>query len=122
MMETKNNRRQFFKLLFGAVALAPILRVADVFAKAAMPKSEKIKKKMIDEKTAKRLKYVEAAEDAKKGKAAANKDFKKYTDGAMCSNCKFYKADKGEPDWGKCTMAANRYVYKTGWCKSYRKA
>ena len=97
-----------------------VLRVAEVFAKTAMPKSEKIKKKMINDKTAKRLKYVADAKDAAKGKAAGNKDYKKYTDGANCNNCKFFKADKGEPAWGKCTMAANRYVSKDGWCKSYR--
>ncbi len=120
MMEKSNTRRQFFKLAFGALALAPVLKVADAFAKAAMPKSEAIKKKMINDKTAKRLKYVADAKEAKKGKAAGNKDYKKYTDGSVCSNCKFFKADKGEPEWGKCTMAANRYVYKDGWCKSYR--
>lgn len=117
MNENKNTRRQFFKLAFGAIALAPVLRVADVLAKAAMPKSEKIKKKMINDKTAKRLDYVANAADAKKGKSA-----KKYKEGNNCANCKFFKADKGEPDWGKCTMAANRYVYKGGWCKSYRAA
>ncbi len=111
MENQKNNRRQFFKLAFGALALAPVMRVADVIA-AAMPKSEKIKKKMIDEKTAKRLKYVAKAEEAKGNK--------KYKAGSNCANCKFYKADKGEPEWGKCTMAANRYVSGAGWCKSYR--
>lgn len=119
-MEKSNTRRQFFKLAFGALALTPFLKVADALAEAAMPKSDKIKKKMINDKTIKRLKYVANAEDAKKGKAAGNKDYKKYADGSLCSNCKFFKADAGEPDWGKCTMAANRYVYKDGWCKSYR--
>lgn len=122
MMESKNNRRHFFKVALGAIALAPLLRMADVVAAAVMPKSDKIKDKMIDEKTAKRLKYVADSAEAKKEKAAGNKDFSKFTDGSMCSNCKFNKADSGEPDWGKCTMAANRYVYKNGWCKSYRKA
>jgi len=110
-MESNNTRRSFFKLALTSLALAPLMRVANVFAEM-MPKSEKIKKKMIDDKTAKRLQYVAKAEDAK-----ANK---KYKAGSNCENCKFYKADKGEPDWGKCTMAANRYVYKAGWCKSYR--
>lgn len=111
MMENKNSRRQFFKIALGAIALTPFVRVADVLA-AAMPKSDKIKKKMIDDKTAKRLQYVDNQKDAKANKA--------YKDGSMCGNCKFNKADKEEADWGKCTMAANRYVYKDGWCKSYR--
>lgn len=119
-MEKSNTRRQFFKLALGALALTPVLKVADVFAKAAMPKSDAIKKKMINDKTAKRLKYVEDSAEAKKGKDAGDKDYSKYADGSNCANCKFFKADKGEPDWGKCTMAANRYVYKNGWCKSYR--
>lgn len=122
-METTNKtRRQFFKLAFGAVALAPLMRVADVFAAAAMPKSEAIKGKMINDSTAKRLKYVADAAEAKKLHAAGDKDYKKFKEGSNCANCKFYKADKGEPEWGKCTMAANRYVSGKGWCKSYRAA
>ena len=66
MMENKNSRRQFFKLALGALALTPILRVADALAEAAMPKSAKIKGKMINDKTIKRLKYVADAEEAKK--------------------------------------------------------
>lgn len=120
-MESKNTRRSFFKLAFGAIALAPVFKVASVFAEAAMPKSEAIKKKMIDDKTSKRLKYVADAAEAKKLKAT-DKNYKAYSDGSNCANCKFYKADKGEPDWGKCTMAANKFVSGKGWCKSYRAA
>ncbi|MCR9204896.1 MAG: high-potential iron-sulfur protein [Halobacteriovoraceae bacterium] len=120
MMEQKNSRRSFFKLAFGAIALAPLFRVASVFAEAAMPKSDKIKKKMINDKTSKRLKYVADAAEAKKLHASGDKNFKKFKEGSNCTNCKFYKADKGEPEWGKCTMAANRYVSGKGWCKSYR--
>lgn len=120
MMENKNTRRSFFKLAFGALALAPVMRVANVFA--AGPKSEAIKKKLIDEKTSKRLKYVADAAEAKKLNASGDKNYKAYTDGSNCSNCKFYKADKGEPEYGKCTMAANKYVSGSGWCKSYRAA
>ncbi len=119
-MKTTNTRRQFFKLAFGALAIAPFVRVAEVFAAAAMPKSEAIKSKMINDKTAKRLKYVADAAEAKKLNASGDKNYKKFKEGSNCANCKFYKADKGEPEWGKCTMAANRYVAGAGWCKSYR--
>ena len=63
-------------------------------------------------KTAKRLNYVDKAEAAK--------SHKKFKAGSNCGNCKFYKADKKNPEWGKCSMAGNKYVSKDGWCKSYR--
>ncbi len=117
-MESKNNRRSFMKLALTSLALAPILKVTDALA-AAMPKSQKIKDKMIDAKKTKMLKYVPDHGEAKKLHAAGDKSFKKFTDGSMCGNCRFYTADKAEPDFGKCTMAARQYVSKNGWCKSY---
>lgn len=109
------SRRSVFKSLFSAAVLAPFASVLSVQA-ATM---EKIKKKMLDvkSKTATRLQYVAKAEDALKGKSKA-----KYKAGSNCSNCNFYKADKDHPEWGKCSMAANKYVAAEGWCKSYRKS
>jgi len=118
----KKTRRSFFKLALGVFALSPIVKVASVFAEAAAPKSAAIKAKLINEKTAKRLKYVSDAAEAKKLQAAGDKGYKKYKEGSQCTNCKFYKADKAEPEWGKCTMAANKYVSGKGWCKSYKAA
>lgn len=120
MMESKNNRRSFLKMALTAVALAPVIKVSSALA-AAMPKSQKIKDKMIGEKKIKMLKYVPNAAEAKKLKAAGNKSYKKYNEGDNCGNCRFYTADKKEPEWGKCTMAARQYVSASGWCKSYSK-
>ena len=111
-MESKNNRRSFLKIAFTTLALAPVLKVSDALA-LGLPKSQKIKDKMIAEKKIKMLKYVPDA--------AGNKSYKKYNDGEICGNCRFYTADKAEPDFGKCTMAARQYVAKGGWCKSYSK-
>lgn len=107
-------RRTLFKSLISTALLAPLASVVKV--SAAM--TDKIKAKLLDvnSKTAKRLHYVENAEDAAKGKSA-----KKYKAGSLCENCNFYKADSKNPEWGKCSMAANKYVSKDGWCKSYRK-
>ena len=116
-MKETSNRRSFLKLAIAGIALAPLARVADVFA--AMPKTKKIADKMIDAKTTKRLKYVAQASEAKKLKAAKNKSYKKFKDGSNCGNCKFYKKSK-EEGWGKCSMAGNKYVAADGWCKSYR--
>ncbi len=120
MMETKNNRRSFLKIALTSLALAPILRVTDAIA-ATAPKSQKIKDKIINAKKIKMLKYVPDASDAKKLKAAGDKGYKKYNDGDNCGNCRFYTADKAEPEFGKCTMAARQYVASSGWCKSYSK-
>lgn len=118
MMESKNNRRSFIKMALTSLALAPVLKVTNALA-AAMPKSEKIKKHMIDEKKIKMLKYVPHHSEAAKLHAAGDKNYKKFKKGSMCGNCRFYTADKHEPEWGKCTMAARQYVSKDGWCKSY---
>ena len=112
------NRRDFFKAaLFGALAL-PLVKSNSAFAELAKacpqgaPSDAKIKKKLIDDKTAKRLDFVNNAVDAK-----ANK---KYVAGANCVNCNFYKADKKEPVYGKCSMAAMKYVPSCGWCKQHK--
>lgn len=115
----RETRRSFFKKVMMGVALTPVLKVADLYAAVAAscpqgePKDPKIKKKMINDSTAKRLDYVSNASDSK---------HKKYNKGELCGNCRFYKEHKSEPTWGKCAMAANRYVPSCGWCKSYKKA
>ena len=76
-------------------------------------KDPKVLKKLLDpkSKTAVRLAYVQKAEDGK--------GHPKWKANADCGNCKFYRPYKKEKDYGKCTMAANRYVPSCGWCKSY---
>ncbi len=122
MMESnsnsKSNRRSFLKIALTSIALAQVLKVSNVLA-AAMPKSEEIKKKMIDDKKSKMLSYVANASEAKKLQASGDKAYAKFKDGSNCGNCRFYTADKAEPAFGKCTMAARQYVSQAGWCKSY---
>ena len=81
--------------------------------------------KMIDAKSIKRLKYVA---DSNKEKPVS----KKFKKGDHCLNCKFYKRGSKETDghwdkekehekqwYAKCTMAANKYVARAGYCKVY---
>lgn len=120
MMESKNNRRGFLKVALTSLALAPVFKIANAVA-ATAPKSQKIKDKMIKPRKAKMLKYVDDAAEAKKLHAAGDKGYKKYKEGDDCGTCRFYTADKAEPEWGTCTMAARQYVAKGGWCKSFNK-
>ena len=60
--------------------------------------------------TAKSLKFVMEAKDAK---------HKKYVSGQNCANCKFYVTKKEFEKWAPCKMLANKYVPACGWCKSY---
>ena len=110
------NRRNFLLKTLAGIALFPFAKTASLLAKtcpSAAPKAEAIKKRLLDPagKTAKRLAYVVNAPDGK--------GHKKWKEGDDCGNCKFYKAHKTEPDYGRCSMAANRYVPVCGWCKSY---
>lgn len=114
-----NSRRDFFRKALFTLAALPLVKVADAVASAcptAAPTSAAIKKKLLDfsSSTAKRLDFVANSVDASK--------HAKFKAGSSCGNCKFYKADKGEPTYGKCSMVANKYVPNCGWCKSYRKA
>ena len=110
------NRRSFLLKTLAGIALFPLAKTASLLAKtcpSAAPKAETIKKRLLDPtgKIAKRLAYVVNAPD---GKGHA-----KWKKGDDCSNCKFMTLHKTEPSYGRCTMAANRYVPVCGWCKSY---
>ncbi|MCO4794235.1 MAG: high-potential iron-sulfur protein [Bacteriovoracaceae bacterium] len=115
----KSNRREFFKYGLTAIAAIPAIKVGSAFGAYKCPSVTKIDdakvvKKLIDPtgKTAKRLKFVMNAPDAK--------DHKKYKAGNLCGNCKFYKVKKEAQDHAPCSMAGNKYVPACGWCKSYK--
>ena len=116
----RETRRSFFKKVMMGVALAPILKATDLYAKVAAscpqgePTDAKVKKKLATE--AKFGKSKAFVVDATKSKD------KKYTKGAACGNCKYYnnKTDK-DALWAKCPMLANSYVPSCGWCKLYKK-
>lgn len=109
----KMNRRELFKYGAGLMAMVPFTNMLFAEEKAAGCKITEAPAgvKVIDEKTAKRLAYVE---DATKS------DNKKYTAGAACGNCKWYKAKDPSDSWAKCSMAGNKYVTTCGWCKQYK--
>ncbi|MCP4913166.1 MAG: hypothetical protein GY909_08600 [Oligoflexia bacterium] len=115
-----NSRRSFFKKALFGVASVAFLKSSETLAALAKscpqgaPTTDKVKKKLLDytSKTAKRLNFVANSADAK--------GHKKFKAGQNCANCKFYKADKKEPVYGKCAMVANKYVPSCGWCKSYK--
>jgi len=122
------NRRNLFKLAAATFIALPIFKLKNVFAAdaielasdacpAAIP--EAIKDKLAKDKAKTRLKFVTDA---------TSSDHKKYTPGEACGNCKFYKTKikdgkiTGESgSYAKCSMLANKYVNRCGWCKSYKK-
>ena len=118
MSQASDTRRRFLQKALAGLFFLPLVRIipvggASVSCPQKPPKAEGIKKKLLDYagKTAKRLKFVP---NAKEGKG-----HKKWKAGANCGNCKFYKAHKIEPAYGKCSLAGNKYVPTCGWCKSY---
>ena len=110
----RESRRNFFKKALMGLAIVPVLKVSDIYAAACSKgpaKNPKIVKKMISAKKATQLAYVDNAAQATD---------KKYKAGSTCGDCKFYKADKTEPTFGKCSMAGQKYVRSCGWCKLYK--
>lgn len=102
-MEHNQQRRTFLKQLavsVGALALAPVVKLQQVFAAHVDLKSPLV--------TA--LGYVEDAKDSKD-----RKDKK-----ANCANCNFY-LDEGKKGLktAPCQLMANAEVNGTGWCKSW---
>ena len=73
------------------------------------PATEAVAARMIDEASKKRLDYY-ADWSLAKGHA-------KFAKGATCGNCSFYRPRREEPVFGRCTLAAMRYVPSCGWCK-----
>jgi hypothetical protein len=103
------NRRSFFKT--GIMSLTAIATASKAFAEACKVGAAPAGKKMAK---VGRLGYVLNAADAKGDK--------KFTEGANCANCKFYKKAKEVGGYAPCPMMANGYVTACGWCKSYKKA
>ena len=115
-MAIQHNRRYFFKVFFSTLFFFPLKgtlsKLAEVCPQEA-PSLERIARRLISEKDKKRLDYFA---DWKKAKEHA-----KFTEGSNCANCSFYKAHKQDPTFGRCTMAAMKYVPSCGWCKLYKK-
>ena len=106
------DRRSMFKMMAASVLALPLMtKVALANAAKCGAPGAKAKAKLIDEKTAKRLGYVEVASEAK--------GEKKYKEGDHCATCNFYKTPEG--DYGRCGMAGMKYVASCGWCKQFKK-
>ena len=124
-MKNNLNRRSLFKLGAATIASIPLLKITNLFAAdgeqlawdacpTVVPEGIKLAK----EKAKTRLNFVANAT------TSTHKDYK---DGAACGNCKFYKTKvkdgvlTGETGgYAKCSMLANKYVNRCGWCKSYK--
>ncbi len=107
------DRRSMFKMMAASVLALPFMtKVAFADAKKCGAPGPKASAKLLDpkDKVAERLNYVEVASEAKGNP--------KYTEGSNCGNCNFYKTPEG--DYGRCSMAAMRYVANCGWCKQYK--
>lgn len=105
------NRREFLKsfaLSIGAIAVAPLVKIRDVFA------AEHVK---LDAPVVVALKYVEdadAAVKAKDPKVAGRKNKKAY-----CSNCQYYQSDDAKAKTAPCTLMGGAEVNAQGWCASW---
>lgn len=124
-MKNNLNRRNLFKLGAAAIVSLPLLKIdrllaGEELAWDACPTvvPEKIQKKLAKDKAKARLKFVADA---------TTSTHKKYKPGAACGNCKFYKTKVKdgklvgeEGGYAKCSMLANKYVNRCGWCKSYK--
>lgn len=119
-MNQMNRRTLVKKIVLGVGGFLASTQIPGVISKALAAGL-----KLIDEKSIKRLKY---SADVNKEKPT----LKKWKEGDKCLNCKFYKRGKTEKDgqWdkekkhegvlhAKCTMVANKYVSREGWCKVY---
>ena len=124
-MNNKINRRNLFKLGAATIATIPFLKINNLFAQEELAWDacptvvpEKIQKNLANDKAKARLEFVADATTSTN---------KKYKAGAACGNCNFYKTkvEDGkitgeEGGYAKCSMLANKYVNRCGWCKSYK--
>ena len=130
-MKNNLNRRNLFKLGAATIVSVPLLKISNLFAAeeelawdacpivAPVTDSKGNKIKYPNKKAIARLKYVENA---------TTSTHKKYKAGSACGNCKFYKSKikegkitDEEGGYAACSMLANGYVSRCGWCKSYKK-
>jgi len=122
----KTNRRNLLKLGVATIASVPFLKISNLIAAEgdlawdACPTSVPEGIKLASEKAKARLKFVVDAT------TSTHKKYKKE-EGHACGNCKFYKTkikdgkitgEKG--GYAKCSMLANKYVNRCGWCKSFK--
>jgi len=124
-MNTHDSRRTFLKtlgLVIGTLAVAPVLKMQNVFAaeakkakgkapaKAAAKSAAKAPADAIDPKTnvtAKALGYVH---DANLAKDRTNKK-------SHCGDCNYYLG--GSAPYGKCQLITGGEVSAAGWCRSW---
>ena len=113
------SRRYFLKWGLPVFLILPWVRTGKLWAKLAKscpqgsPTSERVKNRLINDGHRKRLHYVDHWEEGK--------EHEKFTQGANCANCAFYKPDRKEPTYGRCIRAAMKYVPSCGWCEQYEK-
>ena len=99
----QNERRLFIKSLLlgaGALLVAPVVRIQQVFAGELVKDSDPL---------VKALGYVANAKDSKD-----RKDKK-----AQCGNCNFFMPAKAGDKQGKCQLIASGEVAASGYCRSY---
>lgn len=110
----KLNRRSFFQMALGSLAVAPILLNIKNAQGASCTNTPPAGKKVaqVGVGMAKGLDYVDNASNSKNAKFKAGQD---------CTNCKFYQTAKAEKGYAPCTMMGMSFVAGCGWCKSYLK-
>lgn len=105
--ENNEGRRRFLKVAVGTMAAATVLGTLPGTAFAA-----DLPHVAIDDPTAKALSYTEDASKTAKPKTLASD---------ACSNCTFYKGQKGAA-FGPCDLFPGKAVAAKGWCVSHNGA
>ena len=123
----KMNRRNLFKLGAYAIASLPLFKSIKAVAAESLPfgacpvdPPSSMDTSKIAEIGTKRSNYI---------LNSTKSTHKKYSDGAACGNCKFYRAkivngnfnNKEVDGYAKCSMLGNKYVSRCGWCNKYKK-
>ena len=108
------NRRDFMKsiaLSLSAVALAPVIRIREVFAAEVDP----------NKPPANFLNYISNADTASKStdpevkkRASKRKDKKAY-----CNNCQYYQTADRKAPMAPCPLVGGADVHNKGWCQSW---
>ena len=101
-MEKNESRRLFLKsltLALGAIFVAPMVKIQEVWAGLVDPKDP----------VAKALGYVAVAKESKDRKDKSQE----------CSKCQFYADATGKAKAAKCQLITSGEVAGAGWCRSF---
>lgn len=107
-------RRHLFKSFVTGLGFLWVFKIQARLASScpqAPPSNERIRRRFITEAHKKRVGFVAHWEEAR--------GHEKFTEGANCANCAFYRPDRKEPTFGRCIRTAMLFVPSCAWCDQY---